>query len=292
MLEKEFKTIDEQISLLQSRGLEIPDIEIARVFLYRNNYYRISGYSLTLRNHDIFSKNTTFQNIIDIYKFDHELRHTLLKYLVIIEVTVKSIYAYEFTKVYGPTGYLNQEIFTDKNIYRKIMEKADKQKKNNLPHEAYLRHFIYELKQDIPLWAFVDLLTISNISFLLKISPTSIKQSVAASFNLHHQGDKILIRFMHNITILRNLCAHGSRIYNRIFEQMPWLKKSEQKLLRKNLDGSVDNMHLYGFIIIMRRLLKTSDFSALKSEIANISLKYPFVDLKYYGFREDWQEVL
>ena len=44
----------------------------------------MSGYSLTLRNHDVFSKTASFQNIIDIYSFDHELRHILLKYLEII----------------------------------------------------------------------------------------------------------------------------------------------------------------------------------------------------------------
>lgn len=52
MADKEFKTIDEQIALLQSRGLIISDKEQASEFLLFNNYYRVSGYSLTLRNHD------------------------------------------------------------------------------------------------------------------------------------------------------------------------------------------------------------------------------------------------
>ena len=43
---KEYKTIDEQIALLRSRGLAIADEELAKDFLLRNNYYRISGYSL------------------------------------------------------------------------------------------------------------------------------------------------------------------------------------------------------------------------------------------------------
>ena len=93
MPDKEFKTIDEQIALLRSRGLEISDEEMAKQFLLRNNYYRVSGYSLTLRSHDVFHKAASFQNIVDIYSFDHELRHILLKYIEQIEVTVKSIYA-------------------------------------------------------------------------------------------------------------------------------------------------------------------------------------------------------
>ncbi len=74
MSTKDFKTIDEQLEILRSRGLIIDDENIAKDFLLYNNYYRISGYSLTLRKNNIFSKSASFQNIIDIYNFDHELR--------------------------------------------------------------------------------------------------------------------------------------------------------------------------------------------------------------------------
>lgn len=73
MGERVFKTLDQQLDILISRGVNIKeeDKESAKDFLLKNNYYRISGYSLTLRNHDVFYDNVTFQNIIDIYNFDH-----------------------------------------------------------------------------------------------------------------------------------------------------------------------------------------------------------------------------
>lgn len=123
MPDKEFKTIDEQIAILLSRGLHITDEKSAKSFLLRNNYYRVSGYSLTLRNHDVFARNATFQNIVDIYEFDHDLRYILLKYIERIEVTVKSIYSYEFTKVYGATGYLDAGNFTDVSKHTDIMQR-------------------------------------------------------------------------------------------------------------------------------------------------------------------------
>lgn len=252
---------------MKSRGLKISDIAVAKDFLYRNNYYRISGYSLTLRSHDVFEPDSTFQNIIDIYEFDCNLRHILLKYLEIIEVTVKSVYSYEFAKVYGATGYMNSANFTDSDTYANVMQKAESQKSSRLPHEAYLKHFVKDLHQDIPLWAFVDLLTISDISFLYKISDKQIKMSVASALGFKSQGDKILERFMHHMTIIRNLCAHGSRLYNRLFEQKPWLSKKECSLLISLPNGSVDNAHLYSFILIMRRLLKPNEFSKMKAEI-------------------------
>ena len=292
MSDKEFKTIDEQLNILISRGLIVNDTEKAKTFLLHNNYYRISGYSLTLRKHDVFSETSTFQNIIDIYSFDHELRHILLKYIEIIEVTLKSVYAYKFTEKHGALGYLESSFFTDTEKHKEIIEKAEKQKFMRLPHEAYLKHFIDDLHQDVPFWAYVDLLTISDISFLYSISEKDIKKSVADEFGLHFKrGSDILGHFMHSITIIRNLCAHGSRLFNRLFEQKPSLNRDEQSLLIRN-DGIIDNSHLYGFIIIMRRLLPDNDFTELKNSIIDITQKYPFVSMKYYGFRDDWKDVL
>lgn len=77
MADKEFKTIEEQLAILESRGLQISDKAAAGDFLHRNNYYRVSGYSLTLRSHDVFYPSASFQNIVDIYAFDHDLRHIL-----------------------------------------------------------------------------------------------------------------------------------------------------------------------------------------------------------------------
>lgn len=293
MANKDFKTIKEQLEILRSRGLTINDENKAQDFLLCNNYYRISGYSLTLRKNDIFSKSATFQNIIDIYNFDHEFRHIILQYLEIIEVQMKSIYVYEFAKVHGPAGYLNASFFTDKAKHKEIIDKANQQKIRRLPHEAYLKHFVNDLQQDIPLWAYVDLFTISDISFLYSISEQSIKDAIARTFGLTmKKGSFILGSYMHSMTIIRNLCAHGSRIYNRLFEQKPSLNKAEKALLIKDSNGDIDNAHFYGFLFIMKRILPADKFHKMKESIIALTKKYPFVRMDYYGFRSDWQNKL
>lgn len=292
-MDKDFKTIEEQIEILRSRGLIIHDESQVKDFLLFNNYYRISGYSLTLRKNDVFFKSSTFQNIVDIYNFDHEFRHIILQYLEVIEVQMKSVYAYEFTKVHGSVGYLDDSFFTDKNKHKEIMNKVNQQKTKRLSHEAYLKHFVNELHQDIPLWAAVDLFTISDISFLYSISEQSIKLAVACAFNLTmNKGSSILESYMHSMTIIRNLCAHGSRIYNRLFEQKPSLNKREKNLLIKNNEGKLDNAHFYGFLLIMKRIIPADKFSEMKKSIIALTQKYPFVRMDYYGFRSDWQQKI
>lgn len=224
MGDKDFKTIQEQLNVLRSRGLIIDDDEKCKSFLLHNNYYRVSGYSLTLRKNDVFSKGASFQNIVNLYNFDHEFRHVLLKYIEVIEVKFKSIYSYEFTQVHGSTGYLNSSLFSDPVKHKEILLKSESQIMKRLPHEAYLKHFIREMKQDVPLWAYIDLLTISDISFLFLITEQRIKKSVAKNMGFTmSKNDSILGNFMHSMTIIRNLCAHGSRLYNRLFEQKPSL---------------------------------------------------------------------
>ena len=51
MKTKVFKTIDEQISILQARGLIIDDIDFGKDALIRENYFFIKGYRhLFLKN--------------------------------------------------------------------------------------------------------------------------------------------------------------------------------------------------------------------------------------------------
>lgn len=49
-------------------------------------------------------------------------------YLEVIEVKVKSVFAYEFTRVYGATGYLDSTNFTNVIRHTEILQKAEVQK--------------------------------------------------------------------------------------------------------------------------------------------------------------------
>ena len=79
--------------------------------------------------------------------------------------------------------------FSDSTKHAAILTKAETQKTSRLPHEAYPKHFVEELKQDVPFWAYVDLLTISDISFLYAISEPAIKTAVANALGITIRGD-------------------------------------------------------------------------------------------------------
>lgn len=136
-------------------------------------------------------------------------------------------------------------------------------------------------------------MSISDICNLYIITEADIKNAIASHYQLTmSRGANILENSIRCMCVLRNLCAHGSRLYNRLFEQKPPLTKKDKFLLLKKSDGNIDNAHLYGYILSMRFLLKSNEFLELKIAIMSLTLKYPFVSMDYYGFRDDWLKKL
>lgn len=292
---KDFKTINEQIELLRSRNLIIADdqLELTKDFLKKNNYYRIRGYTLTLRNHDIFYPNTTIQNVIDIYQFDREFRNLLMRALEIIEVNFKSRYAYVSGQVYGPLGYMKPEHFTDYNEYIRIIHNVNNSVRRRMNDEAFLKHYIKELHEPLPIWVFISMFTISDISRFYSISSDRLMREVAKEYGFtFNSAPAVLMNYLHGMTIVRNLCAHNSRLFNRLFITKPNLNKKELRLLNKDERGNPDNSKLFGYFLNMRRLLTVEEFTDLKSSLSELCDKYPFVEMKHYRFCPQWRDKI
>lgn len=99
-----------QIDKLRSRGLQIDDENFAKQFLSYSNYYRFTGYCLRFQYKDqqtqerVFSSNTSFSQITDLYNIDKRLRNCISDALELIEVSFRSAVAYHFAESHGPFG--------------------------------------------------------------------------------------------------------------------------------------------------------------------------------------------
>jgi len=137
---KPFKCIEEQIDILESRGLVIPDKDKAKQILCRYNYYRLSGYTLTLRQNDVFYQGTTFDDVLQLYHFDSELRSTLLYALEYVEIALRTNIGYFHGKEHGPLGYKSHEIFSDQEHYKNFIDNFNKALQENERNEVFIRH--------------------------------------------------------------------------------------------------------------------------------------------------------
>ena len=83
---KTFKTLDEQIEILRSKGLIIDDENIAKDILLRENYFFISGYRhvfLRPDNKKKFLQGTNFRELYGLFNFDRQLRNILFKNILV-----------------------------------------------------------------------------------------------------------------------------------------------------------------------------------------------------------------
>ena len=89
---KVFKTLDEQVEILQSKGLIINDIPETKDILLRENYFFISGYRMLFmesQENKKFLPGTTFDELYSMFQFDRHVRNILFKNLLIYYVFVK-----------------------------------------------------------------------------------------------------------------------------------------------------------------------------------------------------------
>jgi abortive infection bacteriophage resistance protein len=70
-------TFSQQVSLLQQRGMTVDNSAEAEFYLRHLNYYRLSAYWLPFEadhaSHH-FKSNTHFNDVLNLYVFDRELR--------------------------------------------------------------------------------------------------------------------------------------------------------------------------------------------------------------------------
>jgi len=100
-------TIDEQITLLQSRDLLINNPKRAARHLSNISYYRLSAYMLPYKivengvYQDKFKKYTTWEFIYDLYVFDRKLRLLIFDAVERIEIAIRTQIIYQLSLKYG-----------------------------------------------------------------------------------------------------------------------------------------------------------------------------------------------
>ena len=303
---KEFKTLDEQVGIMQSRGLVIDDVESAKELLLRENYFFINGYRHIFmknnKNHD-FIPGTTLEELYAVFQFDRNFRNILFKNLLIVENNLKSIMAYNLSKKYGirEKDYLRASNFSqDSKKLRQVNDALNKIKRqiklNGRQHSAtlhYLSNYGY-----VPLWILVKLLTFGMINELYSILKSEDKLTIAEYYNLDVETMETYIALLSNY---RNLCAHEDIVY----EHRTQKEISTTKYHRELNIPMTDEEYVYGkndifaVIIMLKCMLNKDDFSSLINEIdydlnvldgkVNIVPQEKILDRM--GFPSNWKDI-
>lgn len=290
---KPFKTIKEQIEILESRGLIIDDEEKAEQFLSNLNYYRLSAYTLTLRKNDHFYSNVHFSEVMQIYQFDMELRTALMYLLESIEVSMRTYIGYYHSKKYGPLGYLESKTFEDEGRYEKFTKDYNSAINEYGDKEVFVKHHKEAYGGQFPIWVLVELLSFGTLSRLFKNLTIEIKQEICSEkFGLINEN--YIENWLQGLTILRNICAHRGRIYNRLIPFGLKLSNKDRKMLKMNgLALNTATKQLFIYLMIMNKMVYDNEvWETFIDRLETIMKKYPFVRMSYYGFPLNWKNIL
>ena len=273
-MEKNFKTIDEQLEILKTKGLIIEDEEETKEILLRENYFFINGYRILLMNSysdKTFVPGATFRELYSIFLFDRYFRNILFKNMMIIENQLKSVISYQLSKKYGyhDKDYLNPKNFTqDKTKSRRVrdlIEKMKRQVRVNGAHHMATMHYMNNYGY-IPLWVLVKVLSFGIVCELYTILKPEDQLAVADIFNT---TPEYLENFLPILANYRNLCAHEDVVYEHRTEKTIFNTIYHEKLEIPRMEDEYiyGKNDIFALLIILKFLLRKDDFRLLMKEI-------------------------
>lgn len=314
MPDKDFKTHEELVDILCNRGINVEsDLQRNQIIeiLKRENYYNvINGYKelfldeTSVPNNEKYKPGTSFEEIYALYKFDREIRHIYLKYLLQIENSFKSVLAHEFSRLYGHDNYLKLENFhvgpsTNKKELQRIATKKklnlsiDKVRINYLSsqenikeiiklmgdiqneiarqmgknHQA-VKHYMSEYGY-IPFWVLVNVLTFGKITTFYKLMKPMDKMTVAKNFGVDSNE---LHKYMDICALARNKCAHDERFFDIDFRKglhTKSIKNIDVLNLFRDQEGSYlsGTKDAYSIAIIVAIILDKNNINSFVLEI-------------------------
>lgn len=303
---KVFRTIDEQILILQNKGLIIDDIDFAKDILIRENYFFLSGYRYLFFKSPkdrFFIPDTNFRELYAVFNFDRQIRNIVFKNLLIVENNMKSIFSYQLSKNYGirEKDYLKPKNFSnDPEKQRQINDLIKKMKRqirvNGAQHSATC-HYIYNYGY-IPLWVVVKVLSFGIVSELFTIMKKEDQNAISQIYKVSVENLLIYLPVLANF---RNLCAHEDILYDHRTQKEIYDTRYHEGLNIPTLDGEYiyGKNDLFALIIILKQLLRDEEFRLLISELSYeidvLAGKLKVINiskvLKSMGFPNNFKEI-
>lgn len=272
---KVFKTIEEQIQILQNKGMIIEDYDLTSDILIRENYFFISGYRhlfLKSPRDKKFIEGTTFRELYAVFNFDRQIRNIVFKNLLIVENNMKSIFSYQLSKKYGyrESDYLKVSNFTSEaeksRQVNDLLKKMKRQIRVNGGQHTATSHYISNYGY-IPMWVVVKVLSFGIVSELYTIMKKEDQEAISSIYKISVEN---LVVYMPILANFRNLCAHEDILYNHKTQRVIDDTKYHYALNIPLMDGEYiyGKNDLFALIIILKQLLRYDEFRLFTNEIS------------------------
>lgn len=319
--EKPSISVVDQIELLKQRGLRIHDEPRATYFLEAVSFFRLSPYMRPFQipgdaDHN-FEPGIGFRELSQLYDFDRRLRLLVIDAIERVEVAVRALISNHMGPNYGAHWYLDRSMFKNdydhqrllnairsaqekavKDYKREIakierLQRADEQRKLLLKQrraqESYARHYAltYEQPELMPNWAMLEEITLGDLSHLFKgLAKDSDRKIIAKKLEV---AAPILESWIHTLTVIRNLCAHHARLWNRELGIKPMQPKQEGFAWPLYLRVGGHHTRVAVVLSILHHLMKrVSPHTKWDLKLIELLDEYPEIPRRAMGLPDNW----
>ena len=289
--------------------MQIEDHSKAQEYLARIGYYRLSAYWYPFRELDAtgavldsFKVDTSFKWVIDLYAFDKALRLQLLDVLERIEVFVRTGVVLQMGK-YDPLAhrdpqYMDRRFVTMNARTGRVAHTdwvARLDDKARTSKEEFASHFRTKYPTShLPVWIGVELLDFGPLSIYLSGLKWADADAIGQACGAPRPD--VFASWVRSLSVVRNVCAHHARLWNKPLVDQPKLPASGQIHLLDHLGQSpYANKRLYAACAIARYLLltvnpRTKWSDRLRDHIETFPTN-PYVSVRTMGFPENWSAL-
>lgn len=236
LLEKPFRTAEEQVDILESRGLKITDRDDAvRTLLSWNYYTLVNGYKDMFldpvksreANDDRYIRGAYFEQLKLAYALDRGFRSVTMDVLMQAESVMKTSLIHAFCQKYGGgDSYLEEGWECGVDFYRgpkehyvsnlSRLKNTLNKLRGNSRHKDYIQHYIDEYS-NVPLWVLAPCLNFGDIAMLFDFQGDAVQNLACANVAKAGGKGQISPRKMREVyqimTPFRNICAHNERVF-------------------------------------------------------------------------------
>ncbi len=282
-------TFRQQLKILSDRGLTIENPDRAEHYLSHLNYYRLGAYWLPFEaDHEThqFRPDASFDQVLNLYIFDRELRLLVMDAIERIEVSVRTRWAYHLAHTHGPHAYLDPALFKDARKYTQGLDALRNEIERS--HEVFVKHYQnkYSDPELPPIWAIVEVLSLGQLSrWYSNLKHRPDRKAIAGCYGL---DEKVLRSLLHHIAVIRNYCAHHARLWNRT---LPFPLR-----LPTNPPGLADSINpdqprrIYNTLTLLAALMdKANPEHHWKTRLSTLLETHQPIDTTAMGFPHDWK---
>lgn len=286
---------EQQIELLKSRGLAIPDDARALRWLRCVSYYRLSAYFLPFRENngtENFRQGCELAAIVDLYKFDARLRLLFMQAIERIEISFRTAITYELAHSFGCFSHTDQNTYAQWFLspnkvgqpapFVELMQSfANEEKK---ARELYVRAYRqkYTSESHLPIWIATELMSLGTLSMMFRGLRSSTKTKIAAQYKL---AELPFQSWMHVFTTIRNFCAHHNRLWNRQLGVKPVIPHGWVYHV-PNAD------RMYVVTVMSQHLLRIiAPQCRWRERLFALFDEHPSVNSRAMGFPENWKAL-